>query len=99
MANVITELTARIEEYLADNKNPCKNYATEATAEKAAQKMAKAAGEYFTMKGETVKPARYVVFKVEAWGRWVACFDMTELMQRSTSTGGYIGFCTGFFCF
>ena len=35
MANIIAELTARIEEYRATNKNPCKNYATEAAAEKA----------------------------------------------------------------
>jgi hypothetical protein len=35
MSNIITTLTARIEEYRAENKNPCKNYGSEAAAEKA----------------------------------------------------------------
>ena len=41
MANIITELTARIEDYRSTNKNPCKNYATQAAAEKATAKMAR----------------------------------------------------------
>ena len=97
--NIITTLTVRIEGYRADNKNPCKNYATEANAEKATLAMATEAAKYFTRSGSSVTPARYVVFYVEAWGRWVGCIDMTELLQRPTSTGGYIGFCTGFFCY
>lgn len=35
MTNIIKSLAARIEERLTETKNPCKNYATEAAAEKA----------------------------------------------------------------
>lgn len=97
--NIITNLTARIEEFRSDNKNPCKNYATEAAAEKATAKMAMDAAKYFTRGNEQAVPARYVVFYNEAWGRWVGCIDMSELLGRSTSTGGYLGFCKGFFVY
>jgi hypothetical protein len=99
--NVIAALTARIEEYRAENKNPCKNYATEAAAEKATAKMAQDAANYFYKeRGVEARPAQYVVFYNAAWGRWVGCIDLTELMKRNTSTGGYVGdFCKGFFTF
>lgn len=100
MANVITNLTARIEEYRAENKNPCKNYATEASAEKATAKMAKDAAVHFNAKGDKgAREANYVVFYIEAWGRWVGCIDMSELLRRPETTGGYLGFCTGFFTY
>jgi len=98
MANIIAELTARIEEYRATNKNPCKNYATEATAEKATAKAAQEIATYFDKQSREDAPsARYVVFYVEAWGRWVGCIDMSELLRRSNSTGGYLGVQPGFF--
>ena len=98
--NIIASLTARIEEYRTTNKNPCKNYATEAAAEKATAKMAQDAANYFSkVSGVEVRPAQYVVFYNEAWGRWVGGINMSELIQRSGSTGGYLGFCVGFFVF
>jgi hypothetical protein len=98
MANIIANLTARIEEYRAENKNPCKNYATEAAAEKATLDMAQRAANHFDRdQRKDVPPADYLVFYVEAWGRWVGCINMSEVMRRPTSTGGYIGICTGFF--
>ncbi len=98
--NIIKSLTARIEEYRAENKNPCKNYATEEAAEKATAKMAQAVATHFDTLGRPNAPdAQYVVFYVAPWGRWVGAVNMTELMNRSNSTGGYIGFCTGFFTF
>jgi len=100
--NIIAALTARIEEYRVETKNPCKNYATEAAAEKATAKMAKVVADYFyyTPGVEADRPARYVVFYNAAWGRWVGCIDLTELMKRNTSTGGYVGdFCKDFFTF
>lgn len=97
MANLIAELTARIEDYRATNKNPCKNYATEAAAEKATAAAAKRAAVWLT-RDEAAKPARYVVFYVEAWGRWVGCLDFTELLRRKDA-GGYVGCCPGFFSF
>ncbi|BCG66169.1 hypothetical protein Bhz58_00034 [Stenotrophomonas phage vB_SmaS_Bhz58] len=98
MANIIAELTARIEEYRKDNKNPCKNYGTEAAAEKATAKAAANIGNYFAKTGEG-KPARYVVFYVEAWGRWVGCIELSETLRRPESTGGYLGVEPGFFKF
>lgn len=100
MANIITKLTASIEEYRAENKNPCKNYATEAAAEKATAAMAQKAATYFDKQGRADAPeADYVVFYVEAWGRWVGCINLSDLMRRSNSTGGYIGICPGFYTF
>ena len=98
--NIIHNLIARIEGYRADNKNPCKNYATEAAAEKAVQQVAQDVANHFAISGEQPS-ARYVVFFNEAWGRWCAAVDMTELVQRKTSTGGYLGFCEqrGFYSF
>lgn len=92
MANIIAELTARIEDYRKDNKNPCKNYKTEAAAEKATAKVAQMAANHFAIdSSKDAKAARYVVFYIEAWGRWVGAVDLTEVLARSTSTGGYIG--------
>jgi len=98
--DLISDLTARIEEYRATNKQPCKNYATREAAEKATAKMAHDAAVYFAVDGSLItKPARYVVFFNEAWGRWVGAIDLTELLNRPTSTGGYVGFCTGFYTY
>jgi hypothetical protein len=97
--NIIADLNARIEDYRATNKQPCKNYATQAAAEKATSEVALAAARYFTRRDYAVISARYVVFYVEAWGRWVGCVDLSELMGRKTSTGGYVGFCKGFFTY
>lgn len=100
--NTIDFITARIEEYRATNKNPCKNYATKEAAEKATAIMAQRTGNYFDKHdGKDAKPARYVVFFNEAWGRWVGAIDLTELMRRDNFAGGYIGFCSanGFFSY
>jgi hypothetical protein len=98
--NIIESLIERIEDYRSTNKNPCKNYATEQAAEKATALMAQKAAVYFDAKSRPdVRPARYVVFYNEAWGRWCGAIDMTELLHRRDSTGGYIGFCTGFFTY
>jgi len=102
--NIIKSLTASIEDSRLENKNPCKNYATEEAAEKATAKMAQDAANYFSRhlvngESEQARSARYVVFYVESWGRWVGCIDLTELLARSTSTGGYLGFCKGFYSF
>ena len=98
MANVITTLTARIEDYRSENKNPCKNYATQAAAEKATALMAKRAAAHFSIKDDAPS-ADYVVFYIEAWGRWVGCINLNELIRRPGAAGGYMGFCTGFFTY
>jgi hypothetical protein len=96
MSNIIAQLTARIEEYRTENKNPCKNYATEAAAEKALSEAATKAGAYFDKNSQ---PARYVVFFIPAWNRWVGAMDYTELFSRKTFTGGYIGAVKGFYTY
>ena len=93
--NIIKSLIERVEEYRAINKQPCKNYATEEAADKAAAAEAANLGKRLDRDG---KPARYVVFLVPAWGRWTAGIDMTEVMYRPTSIGGYIG-TNGFFSY
>jgi hypothetical protein len=98
--NITATLTARIEEYRATNKHPCKNYATRAAAEKATATMAQQAATHFDKQNRKDAPAaRYVVFFNEAWGRWVGAVDLTELLRRENSTGGYLGFCAGFYTF
>lgn len=97
--NIIKSLIKRIEDRRIENKDACKNYATEEAAEKATSKMAVDVAIYFTHEGKTLTPARYVVFYVPSWGRWVGAIDMTELLHRKTSTGGYLGFCKGFYTF
>jgi hypothetical protein len=97
--NVIKTLIARIEEVRTTNKNPCKNYSTEARAEKATAAVAELAARHFTKQGFEVKPAQYVVFFVPEWNRWVGAVSLTELMGRSSSTGGYLGCCGDVFTY
>ncbi len=100
MPNIINALTARIEDYRKDNKQPCKNYATENAAETATKKVAQKAATHFDKNHRDDAPeADYLVFYVEAWGRWVGCINMSDLMRRPNSTGGYIGICGDFFTF
>lgn len=90
--NVNAELIARIEARRAETKNPCKSYKTEAKAEEVAAAFAVKLANYFSRFNATdIRPCRYVVVYNEAWGRWVVGFDLTELLGRNTSTGGYIG--------
>ena len=98
--DLIATLTARIEDYRSTNKNPCKNYATREAAQKATAAMAQKAATYFDAADREDAPsARYVVFFVEPWGRWVGAIDLTELLKRQNSTGGYLGICTGFYTY
>jgi hypothetical protein len=94
--NIIESLTARIEEYRLTNKQPCKNYATQQAAEKATSAAAIAAGKYFDRDG---KAPRYVVFFIPSWNRWVGAMDYTEMFNRSTANGGYLGAITGFYTY
>jgi len=94
--NIVANLIERIEEYRATNKQPCKNYATEAAAEKALAKAAVRAGEIFDREG---KAARYVVFFVPAWNRWTGAMDYSELFSRKSCAGGYIGAIAGFYTY
>lgn len=98
--DIIATLTARIEDYRSTNKKPCKNYATREAADKATASMAQTAAMYFDKTNrKDARCARYVVFYIEPWGRWVGAIDLTELLNRENSTGGYLGVCTGFFTY
>ena len=94
--NIIDTLTARIEEYRLTNKQPCKNYATKEAAEKALKAASVRAGSYFD---KDAKPARYVVFFIPAWNRWVGAMDYSEMFTRSTCMGGYVGAISGFYTY
>lgn len=94
--NIIANLISRIEEYRATNKQPCKNYATQEAAEKALAKAAQLAGNYFDQEGRS---AQYIVFYVPAWNRWTGAMNYSELLNRKTGMGGYVGAITGFFTY
>jgi len=83
--NLITKLIERIEEYRTTNKKPCKSYASQATAEKAANTVAAEAAKYFL-----VKQVEYLVFYNPAWNRWCVAFDLGKILQAGA--GGYVGF-------
>ena len=85
--NVIKELTDRITDRMTETKNPCKSFKTEAAAEKAAEKMARIGADHFRAQ----QPANYVVFLHPKLARWVAAFDINELVRREETTGGYVG--------
>jgi len=96
--DIIETLTNRIESYRATNKNPCKNYATREAALKATFAMAQQTANRLAPANEkNPLAARYVVFYVEPWGRWVGAVDMTELLRRK-NYGGY-AVCPGFFAY
>lgn len=97
--NIITNLIARIEEYRATNKSPCKSYATEATAEKATALMSEFVGSYFTRAGDTPVSAQYLVFYCPGWGKWVGAINLSEVLRRPNCTGGYLGVAKGFYTF
>lgn len=90
--NIIKSLIKRIESRLLETKKPCKSYATEEAAEKATSELAALVSLHLTKnQGNDVVPARYVVFYIESWGRWVGAIDMTELCSRKSFAGGYVG--------
>ena len=98
--NIATTIIDRIEDYRLSNKNPCKSYATEAAAEKATAKMAQIAANHFHKEiNIQARSAQYVVIYNAAWGRWIGAIGLNELTQRASSTGGFVGFCTGFYTY
>ena len=93
-------IIANIEAVRVDYKNPCKSYATKQAAEKATAAMSQRVATYLDKHNSAeARPANYLVAFNEAWGRWVGGIDLTGLLRRDTSTGGHLGFCTGFFTY
>lgn len=99
MANIIKDLTSRVIEARGTNKSfPCKVYKTEEAAEKVMAETAQMVATYFHVTGdEKTRPADYVVFYVESWDRWVGCINLSEVLNRKHSTGGYLGITKGIF--
>lgn len=100
--NFLDKLIGRIEDSRKDNKNPCKNYATKEAAEKATAKAAQNVANNFSQarlngSDKDEVPAEYIVLFIESWGRWVGFINMSEVMNRPTSTGGYLGVEIGFY--
>jgi len=83
--NVITKLVERVEEYYETNKKPCKSYASESNAEKAAHKVVEKIAKYYS---DEEKMVEYVVFFVPAMQRWTVAFNTTKLINKH---GGYAG--------
>jgi hypothetical protein len=99
--NTINDLIARIEDRLTETANPCKSYKTKEAAEKATAKIAQIAANHFAASMDGQESARYMVVYIEKMGKWIGAIDMTELLSRSTSTGGFLGICAqkGFYSF
>ena len=100
--NFLDKLVARIEESRKENKNPCKNYATKEAAEKATAKAAQnVANNFYAARfnnpDAVARPAEYIVLFIESWGRWVGFINLSEVVERKESTGGYLGVETGFY--
>jgi len=96
--NTIDTLIARVEASRATNSIPCKNYKTQAAAEKATASIAKMAGVYFDTKGNE---AEYIVVFDAAWGRWIGAVNLSELFNRKSYRGGHLGVVSqaGFFTY
>lgn len=87
--NLTKDLIARIEKYRKTNKNPCKSYADEGRAERAAELAAAAICNSFTNNhAEAKKLIQWVVFYNPAWDRWCVAFNITKLLN---AYGGYMG--------
>ena len=97
--NITASLIARIQDRLTETKNPCKNSATEAAAEKAVSVVAMNAAEHFAVNPDEAKSARYVVVFIPSWGRLIGAVDLTELLSLKDMTGGYLGVCGDFYTF
>jgi hypothetical protein len=96
--NIITSLQSRISRRLTETKSPCKMYKTIAAAEKVAEKVALDGAAYFDGKFqykekalEDVQPMQYVIFYIEETEKYGIGFNMTELLTRKDTMGGYLG--------
>ena len=98
--NVTTKLLNRINERLTETKSPCKLYATESSADKAGLKVAEKAAKHFAPYGQqNTQPANYLVIYIPSIEKWTACIDMSELLSRRDSAGGYLGICGNFYTY
>ena len=79
---------SRCEDWRLTNKNPCKSYKSEHSANIAAGKLSVIYGSFYDRKGEKMK---YHIALVPSWGRYIIVFDMTEMAARPEFRGGYIG--------
>jgi len=102
--NIIKDLERRIQERMVETKKPCKAYQTEERANNElaslAQYVANHHTPYESRHGMSARPARYVVFFIEGLG-WTGAIDLTELLYRKDSCGGYLGLCSerGFYSY
>ena len=99
--NLVKDLVARIEKRLTETKSPCKLYATEKVAESIAETFALEFAQYFARDPSKAHPARYIVVHIPSVDKYTVGFDLSELMSRSTHTGGYVGIvsASGFYSF
>lgn len=90
--NIIKDLQRRIAGRLLETKTPCKTYATEVRADMEGETAAQRLADYFAKdKSQPARPAMYVVVYIPELDRWTYCLCITEVLGRTTSTGGYIG--------
>ncbi|WGN90757.1 hypothetical protein [Burkholderia phage vB_BglM_WTB] len=98
--NIIKDLTRRMIASRETNKTfPCQVYASEKNAEKAMAALAQKTATYFSRdkNPENARPANYVVFYIAEWDKWVGAINLSEVIARRESTGGYLGICGNVF--
>lgn len=90
--NIIKDLQGRIAARMQETKNPCKTYATEDGAEKAAKVCAQMVANHFAKdKSQDARPAMYVVIQMPGSDRFTYCVCISEVLGRESSTGGFLG--------
>lgn len=104
MTNLNQDLINRVTESYRTNKRPCKMYATQAAAEKATAIAAQNVANHFygarhSNPGVNARPANWIVVFVPAAQKWVGGIQLSEVLYRSDSTGGYLGVEMGFYKF
>lgn len=104
MTNLNQDLINRVTETYQTNKKPCKMYATQAAAEKATAIAAQnVANSFYAPRlnnpEATAKPANWIVVFVPAAQKWVGGIQLSEVLSRPDSTGGYLGVEMGFYKF
>lgn len=86
--NVIDTLIERIERRAKETKTPCKLYSSYEAADRAGSKIASEVGDIH----ESRRGANYVVFEIPSLGKWTAAIDLTGLLSRPETVGGYVGY-------
>jgi len=101
--NITSKLLQRINDRLTETKTPCKLYKSYENADKAGKKVAARSALHFTPCSAevvaNVEATHYLVVFIPSIRKYTVCFDLTELVSRRTTSGGYLGICGDFYTY